>query len=74
LIFNVKSKYRTDVEAGIAVRLALQEILVLRLGLPEAARQNNFSHNSVSPKSGGVDSGDDVFSNPLLVLADVENG
>jgi hypothetical protein len=62
-----------DEVAGIAVRNALQVILVLGLGLPEIAGRHHFGHDLAGPEIGRVDIGDHVERCLLLFLARVED-
>src|ERR687898_3348276 len=41
--------------AGIAVRVALEIVLVLRLGLPEFAGGRDLRHNAAWPQAGRID-------------------
>jgi len=52
--------------AGIAVRIALQVILVLRFGLPEITDRLDVRHHLARPQAGGVDVGDGLFGDPFL--------
>src|SRR4051812_34562732 len=55
--------------AGVAVRNALEIILMLRFGLPEVACRNHFGHDLAGPQAGSIDVGDGIFGNaPLLVV------
>ena len=47
--------------AGIAVRITLQIILMLGLGLPESADWRQFGHHLARPQAGGLDIGDGVL-------------
>ena len=64
---------RVDEVAGIAVRIAFQVILVLRLGLPEIASGRELGHNLARPQPRGFEVGDCVLSDAALFLARVEN-
>jgi hypothetical protein len=65
---------RPDEVAGVAVRNALQVVLVLRLGLPERACRRDFGDDLAGPEARGVDVGDGVFRHALLLVARVEDG
>jgi hypothetical protein len=54
--------------ARVAVRIALQVVLVLGLGLPERGRLAHLGHHLAGPDAGGVDVGDRLLGDlPLLV-------
>ena len=59
---------------GVTVRILLQIILMLRFGLPEWPGWDNLGDNLARPKPGGVDIGNGVFRDPLLLVAGVEDG
>src|SRR3981081_2706336 len=58
----------------VALRVALQVVLVFGLGLPERSRRLDFGHGLVRPEAGRVDIRDGFFRDPLLLVADVEDG
>ena len=57
-----------DVVAGIAVRITLQIILVLRLSLPEVACGNKFGDDFPGQKTRCFDIGDRISNLFLLVV------
>jgi len=59
--------------AGIAVRVALKVILMLRLRLPERATGLDLGYDFAWPKSCGVDIGDRLFRNLPLLAGRIEN-
>src|SRR5215211_4153912 len=59
--------------AGVAVRVAHQVVLVLRLGLPERTGWGDLGDHLAGPEPGGVDVGDGVLGNPALLLIEVED-
>ena len=59
--------------AGVAIGVALQIILMLRFGLPEGTGRRQLGHHLAGPEAGGLDIGDGVFADALLLLARVEN-
>src|SRR5918996_553729 len=63
-----------DEVAGVAVRVAFQVVLMLRLGLPEVAGRGYLGHHLARPESRRFDIGDRVLRDPLLLLARVEDG
>src|SRR5512134_3544643 len=58
---------------GIAERVALQIVLVLRLGFPEFAGGRDLRHNAAWPQAGGVDIVDRPACLVTLRLGDIEN-
>src|SRR4051794_3820949 len=60
--------------AGVATRVFLQIILMLRLGLPERTSGYDLRHHFPGPQSGGVDVGDGVLGNRLLLIRRVKDG
>src|SRR3984957_13633848 len=65
---------RTREVAGVSVRVVLQVVLVLRLGLPERPRLGDLGDDLAGPESGGLDVGDGVLGDPSLLVIDVEDG
>ena len=59
--------------AGIAERVALEIVLVLRLGLPEFAGGRDLRHNAAWPQAGGVDIVDCPECLVTLRLGDIED-
>src|SRR6185437_3918683 len=59
--------------AGVAVRVTLEIILMLRLGLPEIRNRRQFRHHLAGPQAGGLDVGDGVLGDLKLLQAGVEN-
>ena len=55
--------------AGVAVGDALQVVLVLGLGLPEGAGRRDLGDHLARPQARGVDVGDGVLGDPLLLVA-----
>src|ERR671916_1251839 len=64
---------RADEVTGVTSGVALQIILVLGLGFPEVAGRRDLGHDLPRPKTGGIDVGDRILSDALLVLARVED-
>jgi DNA-binding transcriptional LysR family regulator len=65
---------RTREVAGVPLGVALQVILMLGLGLPERASRRHLGDHLARPQPGGVDVGDRVLGDPLLGVAQVEDG
>jgi hypothetical protein len=63
-----------DEVTGVAVGIAFQIILVLRLGFPEGTGGRQFRHDLARPQTGGLDVRDRIFRDALLLLVGVENG
>ena len=63
-----------DEMAGVAMGVALQVVLVLRLGLPECAGGGHFGHDLARPAAGGLDVSDGLLGNALLGLIEEEDG
>ena len=59
--------------AGIAVRVALEIVLMLRFGLPEFAGRRDLRHNAAWPQAGGVDIVDCPECLVTLRLGDIED-
>ena len=59
--------------ASVAIRIALQVVLMFRLGFPEGTGLRNFRHDLSGPQSRGFQVGYDLPRGPLLFLACVEN-
>src|ERR671915_614103 len=59
--------------AGIAERVALEIVLVLRLGLPEFAGRRDLRHDTAWPQAGGVDIVDCPECLVTLRLGDIED-
>ena len=59
--------------AGVAVRVALQVVLVLRLGLPEGTGWGDVDDDLAGPEPGRLDVGDGVLGDPALLLIEVED-
>ena len=59
--------------ARVAVRDALQVVLVLGLGLPERDGLADLGHDLAGPQAGGLDVGDRVFRDLALLVAGVED-
>src|SRR5918994_4033537 len=59
--------------AGIAGRVALEIVLVLRLGLPEFAGGRELRYHAVWPQAGGVGIVDNPECLVMLRLGDIEN-
>src|SRR6185312_5515443 len=64
---------RADEMAGVAVRIALEIVLMLGLRLPEIAGGRNFGGRLAGPKPGRIDVGDGVAGHALLLGAGIEN-
>src|SRR5271156_65556 len=65
---------RTRKVAGVAVRVALEIVLVLGLGLPEGTRRDDLRHHLAGPQPRSLDVGDGVFRYPTLLIVEVEDG
>src|SRR5918999_1326777 len=59
--------------AVVAVRVVLEVVLVLGLGLPEGDSLAELGHHLAGPQAGGVDVGDRVLGDPALLVARVED-
>src|SRR5918996_3866890 len=59
--------------AVVAVRVALEVVLVLGLGLPERDGLADLGHHLAGPQARGVDVGDRVLGDPALLLARIED-
>ena len=59
---------------GVAVRIVLEIILVLWLGLPEGTSGRDLRHDLARPEAGGLDIRDRIFRDALLLIIRVENG
>src|SRR3954447_24023475 len=59
--------------AGVAVRVALEIVLVLGLGLPERDGLADLGHDLAGPQTGCVDVGDRLLRDLALLLARVED-
>src|SRR5271166_4533032 len=60
--------------ARVPVRVPLEVVLVLGLGLPERAGRRHLGDHLARPKAGRVDVGDRVLGDLLLLVAEVEDG
>src|SRR6478609_5615970 len=65
---------RPNEVTGVAVRIFLQIILMLGLGLPERSGGCHLGDNLARPKAASVDVGNGVFRDPLLLVAGIEDG
>src|SRR5918993_726560 len=65
---------RPDVVARVAVRVDLQVVLVLRLGLPEGSRWLHLGDDRARPQARRVDVGDRLLGNPPLLVGGVVDG
>src|SRR5216683_4298720 len=63
-----------DEMTGVAVRIVLQIILMLRLGFPEGADGRQFRHDLAGPETGGFDIRDRILRDALLLVVQIENG
>jgi hypothetical protein len=66
-----QSPSRAREVAGVAVRVPLQVVLVLGLGLPEGADRLHLGDDLARPQSGGVHVRDGVLGDPLLLVVHV---
>jgi hypothetical protein len=57
--------------ARVALRVALQVVLVLRLGLPEGSRRLHLGDDLAWPQARSVDVGDGLLGNPPLLVGGV---
>jgi len=62
-----------DEMAGVAVRMAFQATLVLRLGLPKLASGRKLRHDLAWPKPRGFNVGDGFLGYAKLFVARLEN-
>ena len=62
-----------NVVTGIAIRVALEIILVLRLGLPKRTGWLDLCYSSARPESGRLNVINGLESDPPLLIARVEN-
>src|SRR3954447_26264347 len=59
--------------AVVAARIALEVVLVLRLGLPERDGLADLGHDLAGPQARGVDVGNRVLGDPALLIGRVED-
>src|SRR3954447_20587213 len=59
--------------AGVAVRVALEIVLVLGLGLPERHGLADLGHHPARPQPRGIDVGNRVLGDPALLVARIED-
>ena len=59
--------------AGVAVRILLQIILMLRFRLPKIAGRRDLGHDLARPQARGIDIGNGVFGDPSLLVTGVED-
>jgi hypothetical protein len=59
--------------AGVAVRVALEVVLIFGLGLPEAAGLADLGHDLARPEARGIDVGDRVLGALPLLVARIED-
>jgi hypothetical protein len=59
--------------AGVAVRVALEVVLVFGLGLPERDGLADLGHHLAGPQARGVDVGDRVLGDLALLVAGKED-
>src|ERR1700716_1679339 len=59
--------------AGVTVRIFFEISLMLGLGFPELAGRGHFGGRLAGPDAGGVDIGDGVAGDALLLGAGVKN-
>src|ERR1700722_11654588 len=64
---------RPDEVTGVAVRIALQVILMLGLGFPERSGRGHLGDNLARPQAGRIDIGNGVFRDPFLLVIGIEN-
>src|SRR3954453_1557900 len=65
--------FRPNEMASVAIRVALQVVLMFRLGFPEGAGLGDFRDNLSAPKPGGFGVRDRGLCDPCLIAAGVEN-
>ncbi|VXB37234.1 hypothetical protein CURTO8I2_180079 [Curtobacterium sp. 8I-2] len=65
---------RTNEVAGVAVRVLLEVVLVLVLGLPERAGRGDLGDDLAGPDARRIDVGDGVERDLLLLVGRVEDG
>ncbi len=59
--------------AGVPAGIALEIVLVHRLGFPEGAGRGDLGHHAAWPQAGGLDVGDGVDGGlPLLVAGEID--
>jgi hypothetical protein len=68
-----KLPVRSRETTGVAVGIALEIILVLRLGFPEIADRCHLGHDFARPEAGGVHVDYGVFRDTLLLIICVED-
>ena len=56
---------------GVAVRIVLEVVLMLRFGLPEIARGCNFGDDATGPKTRRLDVCDGVLGDATLLVVQV---
>ena len=66
--------FRPNEVTGVSIRIFLQIILMLGLGLPERSGRGHLGDDLARPKAGSIDIGDGVFRDPLLLVAGIEDG
>src|SRR6185312_5815209 len=59
--------------AGVAVRIALQVVLMLRLGFPEIPDRRDLGDDLARPEPGGLDVRDRVLGDALLLRTRIED-
>lgn len=73
-LFSVrKLPVRPGEVTGVAVRIALEIVLVLRFRFPEIARRHHLGHDLSGPEAGSVHIGDRVLRDPLLLVGRIED-
>src|SRR3954447_1413667 len=73
LLTNGQLPARPNEMTGIAIRNALQVVLVLRFGFPEVPGGRHFGDHLARPQAGSLNVGYGVFRDPLLFGMGVEN-
>ena len=58
--------------AGVAIRIPLEVVLMLGLGLPERPRGRHLGHDLSRPKARGLDVGDRLLRDAALLLIEIE--
>ena len=64
---------RTHEMTGVAVRTALEVVLVLGFRLPEVTSGSDFRHNPARPKARSIDVGDRILRQETLRIVGVED-
>src|SRR5277367_5267311 len=69
-----KLPVRTNEVTRVTVRIVFQVVLMFGLSLPERTGWGNFRHHLARPNSRGINVGNGIDRNPLLLVAGIVNG